>query len=168
MVDVRPYQSEMGSRALFWVEEWQPWKDLTCCCMENTVGSQGGNGSMRGLVEKSRREESMGRGVAFEVVRVGLSPHWSCKMQAQNILKEDKERLAGEDYFSMSSQCNWLLSRAPWPLAGWTTVHLYTCKPHWNVWNDSIVNSQNCLTVSEAVLNRVNWKYMNGVYFPEQ
>ena len=61
---------------------------------------------MRGLVEKSRREESMGRGVAFEVVRVGLSPHWSCKMQAQNILKEDKERLAGEDYFSMSSQCN--------------------------------------------------------------
>ena len=99
---------------------------------------------------------------------VDLSPHWSCKIQAQNILKEDKERLAGEGYFSTSCQCNWLLSGPPWPLSGWTTVHLYACKPHWNVWNDSIVNSQNCLTVSEAVLNRVNWKYMNGVYFPEQ
>lgn len=71
--------------------------------MENTVGSQGGNRSVRGLVEKSRREVSMGRGVAFEV---GLSPHWSCKMQAQTILKGNKERLAGKGYFSTSSQCN--------------------------------------------------------------
>lgn len=39
--------------------------------MENTVGSQGRNRSVRGLVEKSRREVSMGRGVAFEVVRGG-------------------------------------------------------------------------------------------------
>ena len=35
------------------------------------MGSQGGNRSVRGLVEKSRREEPMGRGVAFEVVRGG-------------------------------------------------------------------------------------------------
>lgn len=74
--------------------------------MENTVGSQGGNRSVRGLVEKSRREEPMGRGVAFEVVRGGSVSTLELQDASTEYFKEDKERLAGEDYFSMSSQCN--------------------------------------------------------------